>query len=157
MSTVPRVRRLQRYRFWILLPAITMILFDVVATIYFQPQAYWQTSYELTTEKSLIGLILMRFHPGAFFTYIFVYIGVIAFLVFWLPAPWDRIITLAVVIGHTVRVYSWLGNRIYWAMIVMFIIIAMVTVFSWQRAELISRYSRTPIYEGRSKNRQIKL
>jgi hypothetical protein len=35
MKTVPRARRLWHYRFWTLLPAIAMILFDLGLTIFF--------------------------------------------------------------------------------------------------------------------------
>jgi hypothetical protein len=155
MKTLPRARHLQRFRLWILLPAIMMILFDVGVTIYFQPHDYWQGSYELTTEKSPVGILLMRFHPAAFFAYIFAYIGVVTLLVLRLSAPWYRIIALAVIVGHTAGVYSWISHRNYWAMIIIFIVVATFTVFSWQRAELLSRYQSVPIFEGRSKNRQM--
>jgi hypothetical protein len=157
MKTVPRARRLRRYRLWILLPAIAMILFDVGVTIYFQPQDYWQVSYDLTTEKSPIGMVLMRIHPAAFLVFMFAYITVVTLLVSWLPVPWHKIIALALVVGHTAGVYSWVRHRSYWAVIGIFILVAAFTVFSWQRAETLIRYSNVPIFEGRSKNRQIKI
>jgi energy-coupling factor transporter transmembrane protein EcfT len=132
-----------------------MILFDVGATIYFQPQDYWQVSYKLTTEMSPIGMVLMRIHPVAFLVFMFAYIIVVMLLVFWLPIPWHRIIALALVVGHTAGVYSWIRHRSYWAVIVIFILVAAFTVFSWQRAEMLSRFSNVPIFEGRSKNRQM--
>jgi hypothetical protein len=135
MKVMQRRHSRHRYRFWILLPAILMILFDVGVTLLFQPPEYWRSNYDLTTEKSPFGIILLRFHPAAFLAYIFIYIVVIAFLVFWLSTPWHKITALAVVVGHTAGVFSWLGHRIYWEMIVIFIVIAAVTVYSWQRAE----------------------
>jgi energy-coupling factor transporter transmembrane protein EcfT len=132
-----------------------MILFDVWATMYFQPQDYWQVSYELTTEMSPIGMILMRIHPAAFLVFMLAYIIVVTLLVFWLPVPWNRIIALALVVGHTAGVYSWVRHRSYWAVIGIFIVVAAITVYSWQRAEMLSRFSNVPIFEGRSKNRQM--
>jgi hypothetical protein len=124
-----------RQRFWILVPALVMILLDVGVTLYFQPAEYWSANYELTTEKSPLGVILLQFHPAAFLAFILAYMLVIGLLIYWLPAPWNRIISLAAVVGHTAGLFSWLGGRVYWVMIVLFIVIAAITVFSWQRAE----------------------
>ena len=155
MKTVPRARRLRRLRFWILLPALAMILFDLGLTMYFQPQEYWQVSYDLTSERSPIGTFLLSFHPNAFLAFMFAYISVITLLVFWLPGPWHKIISLALVVGHTAGVYSWISHRSYWSVILIFIVVAAFTEFSWQRAELLSRYNNVPVFEGRSKNRQV--
>jgi hypothetical protein len=127
-------RRRDRRRFWILLPGLLMILLDLGVTLYFQPADYWQADYDLTTEKSPLGILLMRFHPAAFLAFMVAYIMVCAGLILRLPTPWNRVIGLALVVGHTAGVYSWLGNRIYWAMIAVFLIIATVTIFSWQQA-----------------------
>jgi hypothetical protein len=83
-----------------------------------------------------------------------IYIGIVTLLIFQLPIPWNRIIALALVVGHTAGVYSWIRSRNYWAVIVIFLAIAAVTVFAWQRADLLSR-SSVPIFEGRSKNRLL--
>ncbi len=139
-GTVPQLtllgnrRRPFGHRFWILLPGLLMILFDLGVTLYFQPPEYWQASYDLTTERSPIGMLLMRFHPVAFFAFMAGYIAVCAGLVLWLPSPWHRIVALALVVGHTAGVHSWLGHRVYWVMIVVFLLISAVTVFSWQKA-----------------------
>jgi hypothetical protein len=154
MKTVPRARRLWHYRFWTLLPAIAMILFDLGLTIIFQPREYWQGSYGLTTEKSPIGVFLLSIHPAVFLIVMLIYIGIVTLLIFQLPIPWNRIIALALVVGHTAGVYSWIRSRNYWAVIVIFLAIAAVTVFAWQRADLLSR-SSVPIFEGRSKNRLL--
>jgi hypothetical protein len=154
MKTIPRARRLWHYRFWILLPAIVMILLDVGVTMYFQPQDYWQVNYELTTETSPIGVFLLHIHPAAFFGFMFTYIVVLGFLITLLPIPWNRILALAIVVGHTAGVYSWVRHRNYWLVIGIFILVAAFTVFSWQRADMLNRYS-VPVFEGRSKNRQM--
>jgi hypothetical protein len=127
-------------RFWILFPAIFLLLLDVVVTYLFQPAEYWRVSYEYTTESSPHGLLLMRYHPLAFLAFIVAYLLVVSFLVYRLPPPGHKVIALAVVVGHTAGVHSWLADRYYWLMIFNFIFFAAVTVFSWQKAEARWKY-----------------
>jgi len=152
MKTVPRARRIWHYRFWTLVPALAMILFDLGITLYFQPPEYWRGNYVLTTDKSPVGLFLLSIHPAAFLMFMVIYVSVVVATIIWLPIPWNRIVALAIVVGHSAGVYSWMETRNYWAVIAIFLVIAAITVFAWQRAEFISRYS-VPVFEGRSKNR----
>jgi hypothetical protein len=134
--------RRRQNRFWILFPAIFLLLLDVLVTYWYQPAEYWRVSYAYTTEGSPHGLLLMRYHPLAFLAFMIAYVLVVAFLVYRLPAPWHKVISLAVVIGHTAGVHSWLSNRHYWLMIFNFILFAAITLFSWEKAEVRWRFYR---------------
>ena len=52
-----------------------------------------------------------------------------------LPHPWNKALALAVVVGHTAGIYGWLALRNYWYTIPTFILVGILTVACWQKAE----------------------
>ena len=127
---------MRQNRFWILAPGVFVLLLDVLITYLLQPAEYWRLGYEYTTEGSPHGFLLMRYHPLAFLAFILAYILVVGILVYRLPAPWHKVIALAVVIGHTAGIHTWLRHRYYWLMIFNFILFAAITLFSWHKGEV---------------------
>jgi hypothetical protein len=86
-------------------------------------------------ETSPLGAAALSLHPAAFALVILVYLAVVVALVLRLGQPWNRALALSVVVGHTAGIYGWFVIRNYWYAIPTFLLVGIMTVLSWQRAE----------------------
>jgi hypothetical protein len=126
---------LQLYKsLWIVLPSVVVTLADWVATFIFQPIAYWAGTFAARNEISPLGNGLLSIHPVAFSVFMVIYIIFIVVLVFLLKPPWNKVVALTVVVGHTAGIYGWLKDRCYWSAMPVFFLVGLMTVFCWQKA-----------------------
>ena len=131
---LPRDRR--RAHFWIVLPAILLILADTALTLPFQPSSYWTGSYENYEGISPLGAAILRIHPAAFAAFVLAWIAAVLLIVGLARGPWNREVGLAVVVGHSAGIYGWLDERSYWSTIPVFIAVGALTVLCWRQAEI---------------------
>jgi hypothetical protein len=127
--------RPRRPRFWIVLPAILLILADAAVTFLFQPSIYWTGAYQDYEEISPLGSAILRIHPAAFIAFILVWVAIVLLIVALVREPWNRVVSLAVIIGHTAGIYGWLDGRSYWSTIPIFIAVAALTILCWRQAD----------------------
>jgi hypothetical protein len=125
----------QPARFWIVLPAVILILADTLMTFLFQPASYWAEGYANRVEQSPLGAAILGGHPTLFAGFILIWILIVVLLVARLRHPWNKAMALAVVAGHTAGIYGWLVLRNYWYTIPTFILVGILTVACWQKAE----------------------
>jgi hypothetical protein len=125
----------RRTSFWLVLPAIVCTLADWAATFIFQPPAYWTGAFEARSEISPLGRGLLSIHPVAFSVFMIAWILIIVILVFTLKNPWNKVVALVVIIGHTAGIYGWLKDRSYWSAFPVFLFVGLMTVLCWQKAD----------------------
>jgi hypothetical protein len=107
----------------------------MVTTFILQPSIYWTGAYQTHEEISPLGSAILRIHPAAFAAFISAWAIIVLLLVGLLREPWNRVIALAVVVGHTAGIYGWLDVRSYWSTIPIFIAVAAITVLCWRKAD----------------------
>jgi hypothetical protein len=120
---------------WIVLPAIVVTLADWAVTFIFQPPIYWSGAFEARSEISPLGHGLLGIHPLAFSAFMVIYILVIVALVLFLKSPWNKVVALVVIVGHTAGIYGWLKDRNYWSAFPVFFLVGLMTVLCWQKAD----------------------
>jgi hypothetical protein len=128
-------------RFWIGLPAIILIVADATATFAFQSSSYWAGSFADRIETSPLGAAIFGRHPALFGGFILIWALVIIVLLAWLPRPLNKVLALAVVVGHTAGIYGWLVLKNYWYAIPVFLLVGILTVACWQKADSASTLS----------------
>jgi hypothetical protein len=67
-----------------------------------------------------------------------------------LSAPWDHVWTLMIVIGHATGSFDWLEDFSYFGALPFFLLAALLTVFSWRKADSIG--ARSPTNPGDSES-----
>jgi hypothetical protein len=127
---------------WLVLPAIVVTLADWAVTFFFQPPAYWTGAFEARSEISPLGHGLLGIHPLVFSAFMVIYILVIVALVIFLKSPWNKVVALVVVIGHTAGIYGWLKDRSYWSAMPVFFLVGLMTVLCWQKATKLTPNNR---------------
>ena len=120
---------------WLVLPAVVVTLADWAVTFFLQPPAYWTGAFEARSEISPLGYRLLGIHPLVFSAFMAIYILVIVALVLFLKSPWNKVVALVVIVGHTAGIYGWLKDRSYWSAIPVFFLVGLMTVLCWQKAE----------------------
>jgi hypothetical protein len=121
--------------FWIALPAIVVVVADWAMTFFYQPAAYWRGAFDARSEISPLGYGLLGIHPVAFTAFMIAWILIITSLVFMLKNPWNKVVALTVIVGHTAGIYGWLKDRSYWSAYPIFLLIGLMTVLCWQKAD----------------------
>jgi|SRR5579862_2550945 len=91
------------------LPCLLAFLFDVGMTLHGQPAEYWAGDYSQTTEGAPFIRKAYLLHPAAVFGVEALWVGIIVTWVLLLPEVLAVIVSIAVVFGHTVGGYTWLG------------------------------------------------
>jgi len=91
------------------LPCLLGFLFDVGQTMYKQPVEYWQGDYTHTTEGAPFMQKLYMVHPLAAAAGHVVWLGCCLTLILLLPEVLAVVLVIAIVFGHTVGGYTWLG------------------------------------------------
>lgn len=86
-----------------------VILADGISTIIGQPPAYWY-SYSRYNEASIIGKLLLGWHPLAFTLGIIFWIILIFFLIKKIPLFSPCIIFFALFLGHSLGAWSWING-----------------------------------------------
>lgn len=135
MPTFPLTPSQRRPRFWIVLPALLLILADAALTLLFQPASYWNLAYINRIETSPLGSAILARHPALFAAFILAWILAVVLLQLLLREPWNRASALAVVVGHTAGIYGWLVTRDYWFTIPTFVLVGILTVACWRTAD----------------------
>jgi len=128
---VPR----RRTEFWVVLPAVVMIFADAIVTLALQPAAYWAESFLNRTEDSPLGSALLAGHPAWFAVFVVLWAAFVVLLVGRLRDPWKHMLALTIVVGHTAGLYSWLGHRIYFLTLPLFLFVGIMTIACWQQAQ----------------------
>ena len=90
---------------------------------------------ESSDEQSPLGAVILGGHPAFFAGFILIWVLIVVLLVARLRHPWNKAMALAVVVGHTAGIYGWLVLRNYWYTIPTFILVGILTVACWQKAE----------------------
>jgi hypothetical protein len=110
-------------------------------TFLFQPTSYWTGAYESYEEISPLGAAILRIHPAAFAAFVLAWMAAVLVIVGVLREPWNRMIALAVVVGHAAGIYGWLDERSTWSTISVFLTVGAITVLCWRQAEARSPQS----------------
>ena len=135
--TILSALRSKSNRIWIMIPAMALALADAGITLVFQSSDYWNQGFHLAVENNPLGRALMVLHPAVFLVGIVVWILIVTGLVLWLPHPWEHIVALTVILGHTWGVSIWLyqnASSAYWFRMSLFLVIALVTTACWRTA-----------------------
>ena len=146
--TILSALRSKSNRIWITIPAIGLALADAGVTLLFQSSDYWNHGFHLAVENNPLGRALMVLHPAVFLAGIAVWILIVAGLVLWIPHPWEHIVALTVILGHTWGVSIWLyqnASSAYWFRMSLFLVIALVTTACWRTAGISSVFARQEI------------
>ena len=144
--TILSALRSKSNRIWITIPAVGLALADAGVTLIFQPGDYWNQGFHLAVENNPMGRALMVQHPALFLVGIAIWILIVTGLVLWIPHPWEQIVALTVILGHTWGVSIWLyqnASSAYWFRMSLFLVIALVTMACW-RAAGVARSSVRP-------------
>ena len=126
-----------RSKVWLCVAPAAIIGIDVALTLAGQGSGYWSGSYNLANEASPPGYYLLTQHPAAFIAAMAAWVGLLCLTILLLPATASRILSLALVIGHTWGATSWFRYVFdwgYWSSIVFFALAAASVVFTWDRA-----------------------
>jgi magnesium-transporting ATPase (P-type) len=120
---------------WLALPAVVVALAEWAATFFFQPAAYWTGVFEARNEISPLGYRLLGIRPLVFSTFMAIYILIIIALVLFLKSPWNKVVALVAIVGHTEGIYGWLKDRSYWYAMPVFFLVGLMTILCWQKTE----------------------
>lgn len=125
-------------------PAMALALADAGVTLIFQSSDYWNQGFHLAVENNPVGRALMVLHPAVFLAGIILWILLVAGVVLWMPHPWEYIVALTVILGHTWGVSIWLyqnASSAYWFRMSLFLVIALVTTACWRAAGVSSAFA----------------
>ncbi len=126
-------------RAWIVLPAIVLTLTDAALTLAAQPASYWAGDYMAAQEYSPWAAALLYLHPSAFGGFMIAWAGVALLVGVLLNEPWNRVWILMIAMGHTTGAFGRLEDLNYTPALVRFFAGALLTIFSWRRADAINR------------------
>lgn len=91
----------------ILLPLILVMILDLIFTLAGQPEYYWQ-NYNLFDEGSLLGPVLLSYHPAYFVLFFALYLPFVLFLVTNLIRPLNIMVAVGLFLGHGWGSSSWI-------------------------------------------------
>ena len=122
-------------RFWIVLPAAILILADGMLTFLFQPTSYWADGYANRIERSPLGAAILGSHPALFAGFILIWILLVVLLVARLHPSGTRLWPWPSLWDTRPASTGGLVERNYWYTIPTFILVGVLTVACWQKAE----------------------
>ena len=130
--------RLHKNHFWLLVAPVVVTLLDMVVTLAGQPSSYWAGSYSTAVEGAPQGKWLLTAHPVLFIVGILVWIALFGAAILVLPRFFSLVLSLAVTMGHSWGANTWLADLVgYWACIALFIVAAILTVWTWGRSKAL--------------------
>jgi hypothetical protein len=95
---------------WPVALPVAICLLDVAATLYGQPEAYWQGQYGKTIEENPLGKVFLEFHPWAFAIGALVWAGCFAAFILVAPRRLALDASLLITAGHTIGTCSWFSR-----------------------------------------------
>lgn len=126
------------------------MILDLTFTLVGQPAYYWQ-DYELFSEGSPLGPLLLSYHPGYFILFFVFYLPFVLLLATNLKKPFNIIVAISFFLGHTWGSASWLPRIFYklvgiyvlnnWYLLIgYFVIIAIISGFcinQWLKKQVL--------------------
>ena len=111
----------------ILFPGICACIFDLLITIIQQPAEYWKGDLEMANEGNPIISILMKNNVAGIFVFTFLWLFLIAIIVYFLPLKFLKPFSLFVLISHSWGASSWLVLKYsFWHAIIFVLIILLI-------------------------------
>ena len=88
-----------------------------------QPKEYWNGNLEVANEDNPIVLLFMQYNISGIFLFTFLWLTLILSISYFLPPKLLRILSLFVLVAHTLGGASWLGVYYgFWYMIIFVIL-----------------------------------
>lgn len=126
---------------WYCLAPAALCVLDHALTIWGQPDWYWAYGYRGAVEAAPHGQWLLERHPIAFVAFGLAMVALYSTAILLLPRRGARIVALALVIGHSWGAATWLVSYLvygYWLSLGFFLVVSIVLLWSWERAERIT-------------------
>jgi hypothetical protein len=171
--------------FWLALPLLLVIALDGGLTLAGQPADYWQGAFADSNESSQIGEWVLGMGPKVFALAIAAWAGMVLLLSALLPGMLGQLCYAFAGLGHLWGALSWvpsfahrhlpaLGTRLggysgraltslsnapgfgYYATLAAILCIALVTVFCFRRAGLLTVAKAKPTQDGESARKKGK-
>jgi hypothetical protein len=143
-------------RLWLCLPPLLVFLGDQAVTLWCQPCQYWAGDYSIAREGSPHGLWLLNQHPLAYVGGVTGYMLAFTTGLLFLPRRLARIAALAIVLGHSWGMATWLWHDDWWtesdavynATLLLFVAVAVVTAtcLDWSDRRTLTE----PVYVSRA-------
>ncbi len=92
----------------LVIPAFWASLFDIVITIIYQPNDYWNGNLKVANEGNPIGGLLMKNHISGIFVVSILWLILIIILGYYLPKKISQIFLLFVLIANSWGASSWI-------------------------------------------------
>ena len=92
----------------LVIPAFWASLFDIIITIIYQPNDYWNGNLKIANEGNPIGGLLMEIHISGIFVVSILWLILIIILGYYLPKKISQIFLLFVLIANSWGASSWI-------------------------------------------------
>jgi hypothetical protein len=94
----------------LLVPALWATLIDILCTIIFQSNEYWQGNLQAANEANPIGAYMMQNHVSGIYVISIVWLVLIGLLGYYLPKRLSRIFLVFILIVHSWAGCSWIDE-----------------------------------------------
>ncbi len=106
----------------LVIPAFWASLFDIVITIIYQPNDYWNGNLKVANEGNPIGELFMKNHISGIFVVSILWLILIVILGYYLPKKISQIFLLFVLITNSWGASSWIYmHHGFWYVIIFMI------------------------------------
>ena len=121
---------------WMFFPILLPYICDITLTLIGQPEQYWQGNYLAVAEANPISHWFLAKHPVVYILYsIARFLGYGLFIAI-LPLKFSRIVSIFLILAHTVGAYGWAKNVFYvgyWERVGLLILPAILIAYSFDQ------------------------
>jgi hypothetical protein len=125
---------MDKRKLWLCVGPIFLCLLDSGVTLLFQEPEFWAGDYAQARETNPPMRWLLQRHPLAFEAAVLGWIIAFSVAIFWLPERPARVISFALILGHTWGASTWIANFVphgFWVTGALFLLSAIFIELTW--------------------------
>jgi magnesium-transporting ATPase (P-type) len=129
----------------ILIPTIIVCIVDLIITTIYQYPEYWNNDLSVANEGNPVLYFAMSNHVAGLFIATFLWLLLISCICFFVPKIVTKFIALAVLIGNTWGISSWIsGDYKFWLIMLLIIVNSlMFIIFDTLQDRIMMKYNTT--------------
>jgi hypothetical protein len=136
---------ISREKLGIALAPLILCIADAGVTLALQSGVYWAGSMEYADEGNALFDYFLRHSPFLFVAGIAAWILVFELVVFVVPTSWSRFVALAVTMGHTWGLCTWVYKGGYWFSIAAIVAASGLVALAWRTRPDAPRVRSWPV------------